>query len=43
MAKYYFHFQEDGKLVPDEEGVDLPNLVSARGANGRTRTSGGSN
>jgi hypothetical protein len=30
MAKYYFHFQEDGKLVPDEAGVDLPNLVSAR-------------
>jgi hypothetical protein len=30
MAKYYFHFQEGGKLVADEEGTDLPNLLSAR-------------
>jgi hypothetical protein len=30
MARYYFHFQEEGKLVADEEGVDFPNLVSAR-------------
>jgi hypothetical protein len=30
MAKYYFHFQEGGQLITDEEGTDLPNLLSAR-------------
>ena len=29
MARYHFHVQLADRLIPDREGVDLPNLRSA--------------
>jgi hypothetical protein len=29
MAKYFFHVRNGGELIPDPEGVELPNLDSA--------------
>jgi hypothetical protein len=30
MGRFYFHLREDGELIPDEEGIDLPDLSAAR-------------
>jgi hypothetical protein len=30
MAQYFFDVIADGKLIPDEEGMNLPNLDAAR-------------
>ena len=30
MARYYFDVIADGQLVPDEEGMNLPNIAAAR-------------
>ena len=29
MARFYFHIVSDGRTVPDEEGMELPNLLAA--------------
>jgi len=29
MGRFYFHLQADDQIVPDDEGVDLPNLSAA--------------
>jgi hypothetical protein len=30
MAQYFFDVIADGKLIPDEEGMNLPNIDAAR-------------
>jgi hypothetical protein len=30
MARYYFHIREGTRLIHDEEGVDLPDLPTAK-------------
>ena len=30
MARFYFHLQDGGELIPDLEGTDLPNCDAAR-------------
>jgi hypothetical protein len=30
MSRYYFNLREDDELVPDDEGVELPTIESAR-------------
>ena len=30
MARFYFHLRAGDELVPDEEGIDLPDLSAAR-------------
>jgi hypothetical protein len=30
MPKFYFHFQEGGRTVADEEGSEFPDLAAAR-------------
>lgn len=30
MPRYYFHLREAGDVVPDEEGMELPDLDAAR-------------
>ena len=30
MGRFYFHLRTDGQLMPDEEGVDLPDLSAAQ-------------
>lgn len=30
MSRYYFDIVEDDQVAPDEEGIDLPDLVEAR-------------
>lgn len=30
MSRYYFDIIEDDEVTPDEEGVELPDLVDAR-------------
>jgi hypothetical protein len=30
MTRYYFDIVADGELVPDEEGMNLPNMDAAR-------------
>ena len=30
MGRFYFHLREGGKLATDVEGVDLPDLATAR-------------
>jgi hypothetical protein len=30
MGRFYFRLREDGELIPDEEGIDLPDLSAAR-------------
>jgi len=29
MGRFYFHLQADDQIVPDDEGVDLPDLSAA--------------
>ena len=29
MGRFYFHLQADEQIVPDDEGVDLPDLSAA--------------
>ncbi len=29
MRRFYFHLQADDQIVPDDEGVDLPDLSAA--------------
>jgi hypothetical protein len=29
MSRFYFHIVSDGRTVPDEEGMELPNLLAA--------------
>jgi hypothetical protein len=29
MPRYFFHVRNAGELIPDPEGVDMPNLDSA--------------
>jgi hypothetical protein len=29
MRRFYFHLQTDDQIVPDDQGVDLPNLSGA--------------
>ncbi|EIM28531.1 DUF6894 family protein [Microvirga lotononidis] len=35
MPRYYFHVQVGERFVPDRHGVDLPNLMTARGPEAR--------
>ena len=30
MSRYYFNLREDDELIPDDEGVELPTIESAR-------------
>jgi uncharacterized protein DUF6894 len=30
MGRFYFHLQADDQIVPDDEGVDLPDLSAAQ-------------
>jgi hypothetical protein len=30
MRRFYFHLRAGDELVPDEEGIDLPDLSAAR-------------
>ncbi len=30
MGRFYFHLQAGDQIVPDDEGVDLPNLSAAQ-------------
>jgi hypothetical protein len=30
MSRYYFNLREDDELIPDDEGVELPTMESAR-------------
>jgi hypothetical protein len=30
MARFYFHVREGEELIPDDEGVDLPDVSAAR-------------
>jgi hypothetical protein len=30
MAHFYLHLRDGDHLIPDEEGVELPNLFAAR-------------
>jgi hypothetical protein len=30
MTRFYFHIREGLRLIPDEEGLDLPNMAAAR-------------
>jgi hypothetical protein len=30
MARYYFHLHECGTVIPDEEGLDKPDMESVR-------------
>jgi hypothetical protein len=30
MSRYYFNLREDDELIPDDEGVELPTIQSAR-------------
>jgi hypothetical protein len=29
MGRFYFHLQADDQIVPDDEGVELPDLSAA--------------
>jgi hypothetical protein len=29
MSRFYFHIVSDGTTIPDEEGMELPNLLAA--------------
>lgn len=31
MPKYYLHIRDGGQLIKDQEGVELPSVVSAKG------------
>jgi hypothetical protein len=35
MPRYHFHVQLADRFIPDIEGIDLPNLRTARGAESR--------
>ena len=35
MPRYHFHFQLGDCFIPDRHGIDLPNLMSARGSEGQ--------
>jgi hypothetical protein len=30
MSRFYFHIIADGRTIPDEEGMELPNLLAAQ-------------
>jgi hypothetical protein len=30
MPKFYFHIRDDAGLIPDEEGMELPDIDAAR-------------
>ena len=30
MSRFYFHIVSDGQTIPDEEGMELPNLLAAQ-------------
>jgi hypothetical protein len=30
MARYYFHIRDGLRIIPDDEGMDLPNIAAAR-------------
>lgn len=30
MVRFYFHIKEDGRMVLDDEGVDLPDVDAAK-------------
>jgi hypothetical protein len=30
MGRFYFHIREAGRLIPDDEGTDLPDFPAAR-------------
>jgi hypothetical protein len=36
MPRYYFHLHSDGRFVWDEDGVDLPDPLTAQGAADKT-------